>query len=236
MAAVIDRCSFDEASIEAALSLIEEVSSLPTFGARWLRKLARDGFAGEVTVDVSNVLSLSLGRGPLAASIAPSEDDLRPLQWWAALVRGSVLRMDDRAILAIDPYPVTDTVLVGGPATPAFDALPALDAWGYRLPFAVAIALSAAVNEAPDRTWVRATRTRARGAMLDLVELSIPVATDGVRESLLALAKSAGPRAAMALVFGEGSGWGYLEAFNDEFVSGNWAPRIALAEPDESDD
>lgn len=235
MAAVIDRCAFDEASIEAALSLIEEVSSLPAFGARWLRKLARDGFAGEITVDVSNVLSLSLGRGPLGSSLAPSEEDLRPLQWWAALVRGSVLRMDDRAILAIDPYPVTDTTLVGGVATPAFDALPALDAWGYRLPFAVAIALSSAVNSAPESTWVRATRSRARGGTLDLVELAIPVATDGVRESLLALAKSAGPRAAMAITFSEGAGWGYLEAFNDDFPSGNWAPRIELA-PVKSDD
>jgi hypothetical protein len=40
----------------------------------------------------------------------------------------------------------------------------------------------------------------------------------------------------MALVFGEGPGWGYLEAFNDDFHSGNWASRIELSEAKSDDD
>jgi hypothetical protein len=236
VAAVIDRCSFDEPSLEAALSLIEEVSSLPAFGARWLRKLARDGFAGEVTVDVSNVLSLSLSRGPFGAGAAPSEADLRPLQWWAALVRGSVLRIDDRAVLSLEAYPLTETTLVGGADVPAFDSLPALDSYGYRLPFAVAIALSSAVEQRPEATWIRVTRARARGGSLDVVELAIPSASDGVREALLNLGKSAGTSVAVASVFSEGGGWGYLEAFNDEFASANYAPRVTLPEPETDED
>ncbi|MBL8677695.1 MAG: hypothetical protein JNK05_00900 [Myxococcales bacterium] len=231
VATIIDRCPFGESSVDQALSLIEEVASAPTFGARWLRKLARDGYAGEITVDVSNVLQLSLARGPIGYSAGPTEEDLRPLQWWAALVRGSVMRMDNGAVFAIEAYPITETTLVGGPGVNAFDALPALDQYGYRLPFAVAVALSAAVEERPNDTVVRVIRARARGGTLDVVELALPVARDGVRDALVALAKSAGTRVALAVPFGEGGGWGYLEAFNDEYPSDNFAPKITLPDP-----
>jgi hypothetical protein len=233
VATIIDRCPFGESSVDDAISLIEELASLPAFGARWLRKLARDGFAGEITVDVSNVLQLELARGPVGLAVAPSEEDLRPLQWWAALVRGSVLRLDNRAVLAIEPYPVTETLLAGGPGINAFDALPALDAYGYRLAFAFAVALSAAVEARPDATIVRATRLVGRGGQLDVVELAIPVARDGVRDSLLGLVKSAGARVAMAVPFSEGGGWGYIEAYNDEFSSENYAPKITLPDAPE---
>ena len=229
MAAVIDRCAFDEVSIDAALSLIEEVSSLPSFGARWLRKLARDGFAGEITVDVSNVLSLTLARGPLGQSRAPSDEDLRPLQWWASLCRGSMMRMSDQAVLSIEPYPVIEDVLVGGAEVPAFDALPALDRWGYRVPFAVAVALSSV--EPGATSWLRAVRARARGASLDIVEIATGSTREGVRDALNSLAKSAGPRVALAMPFSESGGWGYIEAFNDTYPSDNYQPAVSL--PDE---
>jgi hypothetical protein len=223
VAVVIDRCPFDEASADAALALLSELASVPTFGARWLRKLARDGFSGELTVDVSNVLSLSLSRGPSGAGLPPTEDELRPLQWWAALVKGSVLRSDDRAVLSVEPFPVVERALVDGRALSLLDALAALSAYGYRLPFAVAVALTSASAQDPVETSVRVCQLRGRGGTLDVVELAIPSASDEVRASLARLARSAGTRVALALAFREGRGWGYLEAFNDEFSSENYA-------------
>jgi hypothetical protein len=235
LAAVIDRCAFSPATLEECLALFTDVASLPGFGRRWLQKLSRDGLTGELTVDVSNVLSLSL-TNTNRAQPAPTEDELRPLQWWAALVRGSVLRSDDRAVLSIEAYPLSETPVAEGQGAGAFDALPELDRWGYRVPFAVAVALSAAVSACPERTLVRASRASGRGGVLDVVELHVPAAGEGVGESLANLARAAGGAVAFAVAYRDGDGWGYIEGFNDEFASENFAPVVVLPEPVADDD
>jgi hypothetical protein len=225
MRRVIERAAFSLSTIDAALSLIDEVVGAPPWGMLWLRHLAAMDVTGEVTVDISNVVALTLSQrnAQTARSQGLPEVLLTPLRWWSWLVGGSLSTDADRTQMALEAYPPSEQTAVGLTEKTLTESMSALAQLGYRLPFAAALALS--VNSSASRITV--TRSTGRGGVLIVVELYAATDTSELNEVFSRLRESAGTRCAFATHWSDEAGCHYLEAFNDIAPSDNFAPPSA---------
>ncbi len=219
MGRIIESCVFSLATLEEALAMIDELTGLPRWGRLWLSHLATVGIEGAIEVDVSNVLSVIL-RQPASVEPGLSEEQLTPLRWWSWLVGGTVIADGTTARLVLEGYPPSDASVVGEAEKTVTESMASLSTFGYRLPFAVAIALSAQADKS------RACLSRSVGRRGELMILELCAATEGAELSAVfdQLVRSAGPRCAFARVWNDREGWHYLEAFTELAPSENYSP------------
>lgn len=225
MARIIERCPVSRDAIDSAISLIDEIVGAPAWGVLWLRHLVELGVEGEVQVDVSNVLALVLQQATTPPT-GLTEDQLVPLRWWSWLTGGTVIADGDYARLILEGYPPTDTTIVGNAEQTLTECFSAVAEFGFRLPLAVAIALSAG----GDASAIKWRRTTGRRGELMVVELC--AATQGTELSAVfnQLQSSAGTRVAFARSWSDPMGWHYLEAFNELAPSENYTPPVVSSE------
>ncbi|MDP3277689.1 MAG: hypothetical protein Q8Q09_21075 [Deltaproteobacteria bacterium] len=217
MSTLLESHAVDRASIERVLEVIDELAGLPPFGAIWLRMITQMGMSGQLTVDVSNVVCLTLEPG----SFDRLGDRTNVLSWWAALVRGSLTVRDDRSlVLALEGFaPSTESLIDCGGAT-LTEGLSALSELGYALTLGVALALESA-NSRTDCT-ISYTRTRGRGATLDALSLRIAKTPElSPLVYLSDLAERAGKAVAAAACWEDDLAWHYLELFGERAPSDN---------------